>query len=73
MRRLLEYQRFKDAADQLERRELLTRDVFVRSVAPAEEIPASGFRELSVFELLTALKRVLERLPKDAVHEVTAG
>jgi segregation and condensation protein A len=70
VRRLLEYQRFKDAADQLERRELLTRDVFVRSVAPAEEIPAPGFRELSVFELLTALKRVLDRLPKDVVHEV---
>jgi segregation and condensation protein A len=70
VRRLLEYQRFKDAADQLERRELLTRDVFVRSVAPAEEIPAPGFRDVSVFELLTALKRVLDRLPKDAVHEV---
>ena len=70
VRRLLEYQRFKDAADQLERRELLTRDVFVRSVAPAEEIPAPGFREVSVFELLTALKRVLDRLPKDMVHEV---
>lgn len=69
-RRLLEYQRFKDAADQLERRELLTRDVFVRSVAPAEAIPAPGFRDVSVFELLTALKRVLDRLPKDAVHEV---
>jgi segregation and condensation protein A len=70
VRRLLEYQRFKDAADQLERRELLTRDVFVRSAAPAEEIPAPGFREVSVFELLTALKRVLDRLPKDVVHEV---
>jgi segregation and condensation protein A len=70
VRRLLEYQRFKDAADQLERRELLTRDVFVRSVAPAEEIPAPGFRDVSIFELLTALKRVLDRLPKDIVHEV---
>ena len=70
VRRLLEYQRFKDAADQLERRELLTRDVFVRSVAPVEAIPAPGFRDVSVFELLTALKRVLDRLPKDAVHEV---
>jgi segregation and condensation protein A len=70
VRRLLEYQRYKDVADQLERRELLTRDVFVRSAAPAEEIPAPGFREVSVFELLTALKRVLDRLPKDVVHEV---
>ena len=43
VRRLLEYQRFKDAADQLERRELLTRDVFVRSVAPAEAIPRRDF------------------------------
>lgn len=70
VRRLLEYQRFKDAADQLEHRELLTRDVFIRSAAPVEDIPATGFREVSVFELLTALKRVLDRLPKETVHEV---
>lgn len=70
VRRLLEYQRFKDAADQLERREVLTRDVFVRSVAPAEAIPAAGFRDVSIFELLAALKRVLDRLPTDVVHEV---
>jgi segregation and condensation protein A len=71
VRRLLEYQRFKDAAAQLERREILTRDVFVRSGAPAEETATPSFREVSVFELLTALRRVLERLPKDSVHEVT--
>jgi segregation and condensation protein A len=70
-RRLLEYQRFKEAADQLEQREILTRDVFVRTAAAGEEAPAPGFRELSVFELLTALRRVLEKLPKDDVHEVT--
>lgn len=70
VRRLLEYQRFKDAADQLEQREVLTRDVFVRPTAPAEAISAPAFREVSVFELLAALKRVLDRLPKDAVHEV---
>lgn len=71
VRRLLEYQRFKDAAAQLEQREVLTRDVFVRRGAPTEEIPLPGFREVSVFELLTALRRVLERVPKDGVHEVT--
>ncbi len=70
VRRLLEYQRFKDAADQLEQRELLTRDVFVRSPVRMKDIPAPGFREVPVFELLTALKRVLDRLPKDVVHEV---
>lgn len=70
VRRLLEYQRFKEAAAELERRELLTRDVFVRSTPSAEESPAAGFREVSLFELLSALRRVIERLPKDNAHEV---
>jgi segregation and condensation protein A len=51
VRRLLEYQRFKDAADQLEQREILTRDVFIRSAMPVEEAAAPAFREFSVFEL----------------------
>jgi segregation and condensation protein A len=71
IRRLLEYQRFKEAADQLEQREMLARDVFARGAAPTEETPPAGFRELSVLELLTALRRVLDKLPKDNVHEVT--
>ena len=71
VRRLLEYQRFKDAAGELEQREILTRDVFVRSASPLEEVEPPGFREVSLFELLTALRRVIERLPKDSVHEVT--
>jgi segregation and condensation protein A len=71
VQRLLEYQRFKDAADQLERRDVLSRDVFVRAAPPAEEVDPPGFREVSVFELLTALRRVMERLPKEAVHEVS--
>ena len=71
VRRLLEYQRFKDAAAELERRDVLSRDVFARAAPPAEEIDPPGFREVSVFELLSALRRVMERLPKDAVHEVS--
>src|SRR5262245_39307444 len=71
VRRLLEYQRYKDAAVELEQRELLTRDVFVRSAPPSEQGAPRGFRELSVFELLSALKQVLDRLPKDSIHEVT--
>jgi segregation and condensation protein A len=70
VRRLLDYQRFKDAADQLEQREVLSRDVFVRSAMPAEEAAAPTFRELSVFELLNALRRVIDRLPKDVFHQV---
>jgi segregation and condensation protein A len=70
VRRLLDYQRFKDAADQLEQREILSRDVFVRSATPVEEAAAPTFRELSVFELLNALRRVIDRLPKDVFHQV---
>jgi segregation and condensation protein A len=70
VRRLLEYQRFKDAADRLEGREILSRDVFVRSAAPAETAEPAPFRELSLFELLTALRRVIDRLPKDVYHQV---
>ena len=71
VRRLLEYQRYKEAAAELEQREILTRDVFVRATPPVEESGPRGFREVSVFELLGALKRVIDRLPKDIVHEVT--
>ncbi len=71
VRRLLEYQRYKDAAGQLEQREVLSRDVFARAATPTVEVGPRGFRELSVFELLGALKRVIDRLPKDTFHEVT--
>ncbi|HEX9787146.1 MAG TPA: segregation/condensation protein A [Candidatus Binatia bacterium] len=71
VRRLLEYQRYKDAAAELEQREVLTRDVFARVSAPLEEAGPREFREVSVFELLGALKRVIDRLPKDDIHEVT--
>ena len=50
---------------------MLTRDVFVRSATPTEEVGPRGFREVSVFELLGALNRVIDRLPKDSFHEVT--
>lgn len=71
VRRLLEYQRYKDAAAELEQREMLSRDVFLRSSSTDEEAAPRGFREISVFELLSALRRVIDRLPKDSVHEVT--
>ena len=38
---------------------------------PAEEAGPRGFREVSVFELLGALKRVIDACPKIPFHEVT--
>jgi segregation and condensation protein A len=79
VRRLLEYQRFKEAAAGLMERAVLGRDVFVR--APSQELieeaaQAAGispvtFAEVGVFELLTAFKEVMERAKVTDWHEVT--
>jgi len=68
-RRLLEYARFKDAARELEERELLNRDVFARQGRP-ERVVEVSFEQLSVFDLMSALQRVLERFPGPSVHTV---
>lgn len=70
IRRLLEYQRFKEAAEELERRELLSRDVFVRRCEAPEEAGTVGFESLSLFDLLSALRHVLERFPEERIHEI---
>lgn len=71
VRRLLEYQRYKEAAEELEQREILKRDVFVRRSEIPEDLEPAGFEGLSLFDLLSALRHVLERLPEETVHEVT--
>lgn len=73
VRRLLEYQKYKDAAEQLAKQDILDRDVFPRRVAleavpiPDEEV---GLAEFSVLKLIEALDRVLERLAPKLQHEV---
>ena len=69
IRRLLEYERFKNAARELEEREILNRDVFVRQGRP-ERTAEVSFEQLSVFDLMSALQRVLERFPGPSVHTV---
>ncbi|MFL5352935.1 segregation and condensation protein A [Archangium sp.] len=73
VRRLLEYQKYKDAAEQLAMQDLLERDVFPRRV-PVEAVPIPeeevGLQEFSVLKLIEALDRVLERLAPKLQHEV---
>jgi segregation and condensation protein A len=71
IRRLLEYQKYKEAALELEKRPLLDRDVFIRPVAPEKEEPEEERFEVSLFELLEAFREVLERVKTESVHEVT--
>jgi segregation and condensation protein A len=73
VRRLLEYQKYKDAAEQSARQDILDRDVFPRRV-PLEAVPIPeeevGLQEFSVLKLIEALDRVLERLAPKLQHEV---
>jgi segregation and condensation protein A len=70
IQQLLEYQRFKEAAHELQDRELLRRDVFARQVAISERDETVEFASISLFDLLSALRDVLAKLPNEAVHEV---
>jgi len=71
VRRLLEYQRYKEAAGELEKRPMLDRDVFIRLMATElEEVPEEENIEVNLFELLEAFRQVLERVRTDTVHEV---
>ncbi len=73
VRRLLEYQKYKEAAETLGRQDILDRDVFVRRVQlqrapiPDDEI---GLAEVSVYKLIEALDHVLKRLEPKLEHEV---
>jgi segregation and condensation protein A len=73
VRRLLDYQKYKDAAEMLAKQDILDRDVFARKV-PVEAVPIPeeevGLQEFSVLKLIEALDRVLERLVPKLQHEV---
>jgi segregation and condensation protein A len=72
VKRLLEYQKYKAAAEQLASRGLAGRDVFTRG-APAEtakgELPLGG---MTLFHLLDAFNRVLKRARADFSREISA-
>lgn len=73
VRRLLDYQRYKDAGQHLGERELLGREVFARRVADAGLLPApadEGPLELDLFELAEAFRSLLARVPTARAHEV---
>jgi segregation and condensation protein A len=73
VRRLLEYQKYKHSAEQLAMNDLLDRNVFPRRVAVHEvplELDEIGLQEVSVYKLIEALDRVLEKLVPQKQHEV---
>ncbi len=69
--KLIEYMRFKDAAQSLRKMEETRMDSFTRT-APELEIDAgdSPFLDGSLFDLITAFGKVLKHMPKDVFHQV---
>lgn len=70
--RLLEYQRYKQAAVTLDEYHILGRDVFARSCCEDTE-ESEGNAELQpvgIFELVEALQGLLREAPPEPVHEV---
>jgi segregation and condensation protein A len=66
---LLEYQKYKKAAGELERRPILDRDVFVRLIS-AEPEEEEEKVDASLFELLEAFREVLKKVKPEVFHEV---
>ncbi|WP_020675738.1 segregation and condensation protein A [Geopsychrobacter electrodiphilus] len=72
IRRLLEYQRYKDAANNLDLRPCLKRDVFLRQFVEPDTSEASVGDDISlgVYQLAAAFHKLLKHAKIDVVHEV---
>ena len=71
VRKLLEYQKYKNAAAELEGRPMLDRDVFIRLALADNADPREEEKiEVNLFELLEVFRQVLERAKPEAFHEV---
>jgi segregation and condensation protein A len=70
IRRLMEYQKYKEAALDLGNLPLLNRDVFIRPFFKGEEEKEEERIEVSLFDLLEAFRKILERSKAEVFHEV---
>lgn len=70
VRRLLEYQKYKLAAEQLGERSLLGRDVFPRGSSDEVAGGEAPLERIETFKLLDAFQGVLERTQHTREHEI---
>lgn len=72
VRRLLEYQKFRAAAEELASREIAGRDVFPRGPQDVAEAPGvAPLAPMQVFSLLDAFEKLLKKRKLTISHEVT--
>jgi segregation and condensation protein A len=69
IRRLLEYQKYKDAAEKLASRPIEGRNVFGRGM-PMEAGEEAGLAEHSVWKLIESFGKLLEKAGKKLTHDV---
>lgn len=71
VRRLLEYQQFKDVADWLGVRKNERRDVYLRRQGLGDSVEeAAPLQPVSLFDLLVVYKHVLDTVPANLVHQI---
>ncbi len=70
IRRLIEYQRYKTAAHDLNMRPQLGKDIFIRPELEDKAQPGDHFIEASLFQLMDAFARVLSEAEKKRPHEI---
>ncbi len=75
VRRLLEYKKFKEAAQVLQERESSRQDLFARAVDTQKvddlkEQAKEVYFEVSLFDLISAFSQVLKAVPKEVFYEV---
>ena len=76
VRRLIEYKRFKEMSQEMSKLEDEQRKTYYRKFFAADpklqltDVEDEGLREISLFNLIAAFKKALDRMPRKVVHEV---
>jgi len=73
VRRLLEYKKFKEVANELRQKEVTRQDFFTRVVTTVVSEEGQGeevYFEASLFDLISAFNQALKEVPKELFYEV---
>ncbi|MDD5019232.1 MAG: segregation/condensation protein A [Candidatus Omnitrophica bacterium] len=70
VKRLLEYQQFKEAAEALRFKERARQDIFKRQPVLEDKESGESYFEASLFDLISAFSKALKDVPKELIYEV---
>lgn len=70
VKRLLEYQQFKEAAETLRLKERARQDIFKRQPVLEDKASGESYFEASLFDLINAFSKALKDVPKELFYEV---